>query len=144
MVFGLHKMDPKTTKTDPETDQNRKSKIKIDLVRKIRDKTLQDALRTPQDAPTWCPRRPKRRPKHLKNPRKAAQKAPGKRHRGVLEPGDAQETPRAAQKLPRSPPDLDCGAFSTVQHRSEPRFWNILQTILYHLLIGVLTDLCTV
>ena len=108
-------MDPKTTKIDPETDQNWKSKIKIDLVRKSPNKTLQDAPRTPQDTPTWCPRRPKSRPRGAQDASRTAQELP-KRHSGSGSQGARSQMtpksgPRAAQKLPRPPPDLDFGPF---------------------------------
>ena len=52
---------------------------------KFRSRRVQDAFYTPLDAPGWCPRRPRSRPK------------------------GAQVAPRTAQELPQRPPDITLG-----------------------------------
>ena len=82
---------------------------------KNRARRLQNASKRPQDAPTWCPRRPKSRPRGAQDASRTAQELP-KRHSGSGPQGARSQMtpksgPRAAQKLPRPPPDLDFGPF---------------------------------
>ena len=82
---------------------------------KIRPRRLQDASKRPQDAPSWCPRRPKSRPRSAPDASrtsKAAQEASWRRPRVSLEPDDAQERPQSCPKAAQTPhPDFDLGPF---------------------------------
>ena len=68
-------------------------------------KSDQDASKTPprclQEAPSWCPRRPRSRPRGAQDASGTAQQLP-KRPTGALEPADAQERPQSAQQPPKS------------------------------------------
>ena len=95
-------MDLKATKIDPETDQNRKSKIKIDLVRKNPDKTLQDALRTPQLGALDSPRAVQEAPKTPQDPPKSCPKGAREAAQRCL---GARRRPRATPEPPKSSSD---------------------------------------
>ena len=85
---------------------------------RIRPGRLQEAFETPQDAPTWCPRRSKSRSKGAQDASRTAQELPKthqaasrKRPTGAFEPGETQALPQNRPKAPRTPPDLDFGPF---------------------------------
>ena len=75
---------------------------------KIRARRLQDASKTPQDAPTWCPRRPKSHPKGTQDASRTGQELPKRRPGGCPEvpwsQGPPKSRPRAAQETPKSRP----------------------------------------
>ena len=99
MVFGLHKMDPKATKIDPETDQNRKSNIKMDLVRKNPN---QDAPKTPQLGAQDGPRAAQEAPKTPQEPPKSCPKGAREAAQRCL---GARRTPKSLPEPPKSSPD---------------------------------------
>ena len=65
---------------------------------KFSPRRLQDAFKTPQDAPAWCPRRPKYRPRGAQDASRTAKELPKKR------PGTGQDAPWS-QGMPKSRPD---------------------------------------
>ena len=90
---------------------------------------LQDAFKTPQDAPAWCPRKPRSRPRGAQDAPRTAQELPQRRPGSGLQAHWREDTP---QSSPRLPQDLDFGPFC----RRFGRIWDHLGWILGRILEG--------
>ena len=66
---------------------------------------LQNASKRPRDAPTWCPRRPKSRPRGAQDASRTAEKLPKRRQGSGTEVPWSQEMPKRPPEPPKSCPD---------------------------------------
>ena len=82
---------------------------------KIRPKRLQVASKTPQDALTWCPRRPKSRPTGAQDASRTAQEQPERHSGSGPKVPWSQEPPKRRPRAAQTPSGL--------------RFWTILETL---------------